>query len=204
MSIQILQELRNLNVLIVHPNDREGTELCKQIERIGCNVTMEWPFPKYITSLTDVIFVTTLPDRPLLEKPLLLENGTERPTVIAIVEYENPTVLQMAYEVGVHAIISTPIKPFGLLANLVVARMHWHNERELNSNIAKLEYKISNLHCVEKAIAILERTNEIDHEKAYEYIRRQAMNRRISTEDIAQEIIRADKMLDINRDKLDI
>ena len=86
----------------------------------------------------------------------------------------------------------------------VVARMHWHNERELSSNIAKLEYKISNLHCVEKAIAILERTNEIDHEKAYEYIRKQAMNRRISTEDIAQEIIRADKMLDINRDKLDI
>ena len=203
MAIQILQELRELNVLIVHPNDRQGNELCKHIERIGCKVTMAWPFPKYLTSHIDVIFIAMLQDHPLFEKPQLLNNGQVRPTVIAIVDYENPTILQTAYEVGVHAIISMPFKPFGLLANLVVSRMHWHHENSFHNRIDKLENKLRNIHCVEQAIAILERNNEIDRQKAYEFIRKQAMDRRMSTEDFAQEIIRANKTLDITRGKVD-
>jgi AmiR/NasT family two-component response regulator len=198
MAIKILQELRNLNILIVHPDDRQRSELCKHVERIGCNVTMEWPFPKFITSKTDIIFVAMMQGDPLIEKPSLLSKGDTRPTIIAIVDYENPTVLQTAYDMGVHAIINAPFKPFGLLANLVVARMHWHQEVKHLGKIEKLENKIRNIHCVEQAISILGRNNVIDRKKAYEYIRKQAMDRRISTEDFAQKIVQADKTLDIS------
>ena len=197
MAIKILQELRNLNTLIVHPEARQRSELCKHIERIGCNVTMEWPFPKFITSQTDLIFVAMMQEHPLFEKPLLLNKGDTRPTIIAIVDYENPTVLQAAYDMGVHAVINAPFKPFGLLANLVVARMHWQQEVAHNNKIKKLENKIRNIHCVEQAISILGRNNEIDRQKAYEYIRKQAMDRRISTEDFAQKIVQADKTLNV-------
>jgi AmiR/NasT family two-component response regulator len=197
MAIKILQELRNLNTLIVHPEDRQRSELCKHIERIGCNVTMEWPFPKFITSQTDLIFVAMMQEHPLFEKPLLLNKGDTRPTIIAIVDYENPTVLQAAYDMGVHAVINAPFKPFGLLANLVVARMHWQQEVANSNKVKKLENKIRNIHCVEQAISILGRNNEIDRQKAYEYIRKQAMDRRISTEDFAQKIVQADKTLNV-------
>lgn len=201
MAIKILQELRTLNVLIVHPDDRQRNELRKHIERIGCNVTMQWPFPKFVTAQTDVIFVAMMQDHLLVEKPLLLNSGETRPTVIAIVDYENPTILQTAYDIGVHAIISTPFKPFGLLANLVVARTHWHQEVTQQNRIQKLEKKVRNIHCVEQAISILGRKNEIDRQEAYEFIRKQAMNRRISTEDFAQEIVRAERTLDVTRGK---
>ena len=199
MAIKILQELRNLNVMIVHPDDQQRNELGKHVARIGCKVTMEWPFPKYVTEQIDVILIAMMQDHPLFEKPQLLNNSDIRPTIIAIVDYENPTILQTAYDVGVHAIISTPFKPFGLLANLVVARMHWHQEARQQNRIKKLENKLRNIHCVEQAISILGRNNEIDRQEAYEFIRKQAMNRRISTEDFAQEIVQADKTLDITR-----
>lgn len=201
MAIKILQELRNLNILIVHPDDRQRNELCKHVERIGCNVTMEWPFPKFITSQTDLIFVAMMQDHSLFEKPLLLTKGDTRPTIIAIVDYENPTVLQTAYDIGVHSIINAPFKPFGLLANLVVARMHWQQEVTHLNKIKKLENKVRNIHYVEQAISILGHNNEIDHQKAYEYIRKQAMDRRMSTEDFAQKIVQADKTLDITDGK---
>lgn len=199
MAIKILQELRNLNVLIVHPDDRQRNELKKHIERIGCNVTMQWPFPKFVTAQTDLIFFAMMQEHPLFEKPLLLNSGETRPKIIAIVDYENPTILQSACDIGVHAIISTPFKPFGLLANLVVARMHWHQEVMQQNRIRKLEKKVRNIHCVEQAISILGRKNEIDRQEAYEFIRKQAMNRRITTEDFAQEIVQADKTLNITR-----
>ncbi len=198
MAIKILQELRNLNTLIVHPDDRQRSELCKHVERIGCNVTMEWLFPKFITAQTDLIFIAMMQDYPLFEKPLLLSKDDTRPTIIAIVDYENPTVLQAAYDMGVHAVINAPFKPFGLLANLVVARMHWQQEVANYNKIKKLENKIRNIHCVEQAISILGRKNEIDRQKAYEYIRKQAMDRRISTEDFAQKIVQADKTLNVS------
>ncbi|MDW3094590.1 MAG: ANTAR domain-containing protein [Gammaproteobacteria bacterium] len=201
MAIKILQELRNLNTLIVHPDDRQRSELCKHVERIGCNVTMEWPFPKFITSQTDLIFVAMMQDHPLFEKPLLLHKGDTRPTIIAIVDYENPTVLQTAYDIGVHAIINAPFKPFGLLSNMVVARMHWQQEVSDFNKIQKLENKVRKIHCVEQAISILGRNNEVDRQKAYQFIRKQAMDRRISTEEFAQKIVQADKTLDITGDK---
>ncbi len=198
MAIEILKDLRKLKVLVVHPNDEQGSDICQHIERIGCKVCMVWPCPKHIKSNTDVVFLQTLQEHPFTEKPYWLTEEKNSPTIIAIVDYENPTVLQTVYELGAHAIINTPIRPFGLLANLVIARAHWRKELVLGSRVQKLETKIRKIHSVEHAIAILERANNISREQAYEFIRSKAMERRLTTEDIAQEIVAADKTLEVN------
>ena len=198
MALEILKDLRKLKVLVVHPNDQQGNDICQHIERIGCNVRMVWPCPKHIKSTTDVVFLQTLHDHPFAEKPSWLNDERNKPTIIAIVDYENPTVLQTVYELGAHAIVNTPVRPFGLLANLVIARTQWRKELILDSRVHKLETKIRNIHSVEHAIAILERANGISREHAYEYIRSKAMERRLTTEDIAQEIVAADKTLEVN------
>lgn len=198
MAIKILQELSKLSILIVHPDDRQRQELSKHMERLGCNVRTEWPFPQYLNTQTDLLFIAMMQDYPLLKKPVLLNNDGQKPTIIAIVDYENPTILQSAYDVGVHAIINAPFKPFGLLASLVVARMHWHQEIKHQNKIKKLENKIKNIHYVEKAIIILGESNKINRQEAYNYIRSQAMNKRIPTEDFAEQIVQAHKTLNIS------
>ena len=198
MAIEILKDLRKLKVLVIHPNDDQGSDICQHIERIGCQVRMMWPCPKRIKSNTDVVFLQTLQDHPFTEMPEWLKDEKNIPTVIAIVDYENPTVLQTVYEIGAHALINTPVRPFGLLANLVIARAHWRKELVLGSRVQKLETKIRKIHSVEHAIAILERANNISREQAYEFIRSKAMERRLTTEDIAEEIVVADKTLEVN------
>ncbi len=198
MAIEILKDLRKLKVLVIHPNDEQGSDICRHIERIGCKVRMVWPCPKRIKANTDVVFLQTLQDQPFTKLPAWLKDENDNPTIIAIVDYENPTVLQTVYEIGAHAILNTPVKPFGLLANLVIARTHWRKELVLGSRVHKLETKIRNIHAVEHAIAILERANSISREQAYEFIRTKAMERRLTTEDIAQEIVAADKTLEVN------
>ena len=198
MALEILKDLRKLKVLVVHPNDEQGSDICQHIERIGCKVRMVWPCPKHIKSTTDVVFLQTLQDHPFTERPVWLDDGENNPTIIAIVNYENPTVLQTVYELGAHAIINTPVRPVGLLANLVIARTHWRKELVLGSRVKKLETKLRNIHAVEHAIAILERDNNISREQAYEFIRTKAMERRLTTEDIAQEIVAADKTLEVS------
>ena len=198
MAIEILKDLRKLRVLVVHPNDEQGSEICQHIERIGCKVRMVWPCPNDIKPDTDVVLLQSLHEHPFAEKPSWLTEEKNSPTVIAIVDYENPTVLQTVYELGAHGIINTPVRPFGLLANLVIARTRWRKELALTSRVEKLETKLRKIHAVEHAVAILERANDISHEQAYEFIRSKAMERRLTTEDIAQEIVNADKTLEVN------
>ena len=198
MAIEILKDLRKLKILVIHPNDEQGSDICQHIERIGCSVRMVWPCPKHIKSSTDVVFIQTLQDQPFTELPYWLKNEKNIPTIIAIVDYENPTILQTVCEIGAHAIINTPVRPFGLLANLVIARTHWRKELVLGSRVNKLETKIRKIHSVEHAIAILERANNISREQAYEYIRSNAMKRRLTTEDVAEEIVVADKTLEVS------
>ncbi len=198
MAIEILKDLRKLRVLVVHPNDQQGSDICQHIERIGCKVRMVWPCPNDINSDTDVVLLQSLHEHPFTEKPSWLKDEKNSPTIIAIVDYENPTVLQTVYEIGAHGIINTPVRPFGLLANLVIARTRWRKELALSSRVEKLETKLRKIHAVEHAVAILERANDISHEQAYEFIRSRAMERRLTTEDIAQEIVNADKTLEVN------
>jgi AmiR/NasT family two-component response regulator len=198
MAIEILKDLRKLRVLVVHPNDQQGSDICQHIERIGCKVRMVWPCPNKINSDTDVVLLQSLHEHPFTEKPLWLTEEKNNPTIVAIVDYENPTVLQTVYELGAHGIINTPVRPFGLLANLVIARTRWRKELALSSRVEKLETKLRKIHAVEHAVAILERANDISHERAYEFIRSTAMQRRVTTEDIAQEIVNADKTLEVN------
>jgi AmiR/NasT family two-component response regulator len=159
---------------------------------------MVWPCPEQLKPKTDVIFLQTLDDQPFKERPTWLNDEKNSPTIIAIVDYENPTMLQTVYELGAHAILNTPVRPFGLLANLVIARSQWRKELVLESRVEKLETKLRKIHVIEHAIAILERANNISHEQAYDYIRSRAMKRRLTTEDIAQEIVTADKILEVN------
>lgn len=197
MAIQIIQELNHLSALILHPDNFQAHEIIKQLERIGCNTQHEWPLPSNVDKNFDVIFLYITDNNPSLSLPKFILNKTIKPTLIAIIDYENPTMLELACEFGVHSIITSPLKPFGLLSTLVVARKLWHQEKDFKRRINKLENKVNDLRYIEKAVSILERNNEINREEAYAFIRKQAMNRRLTTEDIAKEIINADKAINI-------
>jgi AmiR/NasT family two-component response regulator len=118
-----------------------------------------------------------------------------RPTLIAIVGYEDPSTLQLVIEAGAVAVIERPIRPFGLLTNLTIARSLWLERREAEKRIRKLERKLSGLQRIQKAKAILMNGQGLSETEAYESIRRQAMAKRMAMDDMATAIIHANELL---------
>ncbi len=195
MAIQILRDLRGLRVQVIHPADPEGVSLVEHLRRIGCSVEAQWPVPDAFSPVADVVLLSIdYGSRDAILK--LLRNQSDKPpTVIAVVGYENPSTLQLVIESGALAVIERPIRPFGLLANLTIARSLWMERREADRRIRKLERKLSGIQKIQKAKSILMDKQRLSEEDAYQTIRRQAMGKRVSMDEMAVAIINANDLL---------
>jgi AmiR/NasT family two-component response regulator len=195
VAIQILRDLRGLRVQVVHPPDGERGKLVEHLRRIGCMVEAQWPVPESWTDGTDVMLLAIEHDVRNEIQRLLKSNDAPRPTLIAVVGYEDPTTLQLVLEAGAVAVVERPIRPFGLLTSLTIARSLWLEKREAEKRIRKLERKLSGLQRIQKAKSILMDGQGLSEAEAYESIRRQAMAKRLSMDDMASAIIHANELL---------
>jgi AmiR/NasT family two-component response regulator len=194
VAIQILRDLRGLRVQVVHPPDNERVKLVEHLRRIGCMVETQWPIPECWTDSSDVMLLAVEHDvRNDIQR--LLKCDGPRPTLIAVVGYEDPSTLQLVLEAGAVAVIERPIRPFGLLTNLTIARSIWLEKRETDKRIRKLERKLSGIQRIQQAKAILMDGQGLSESEAYESIRRQAMAKRLSMDDMAAAIIHANELL---------
>ncbi|MDF2619106.1 MAG: hypothetical protein K0S00_1765 [Xanthobacteraceae bacterium] len=194
MAIQILKDLRGLRVHVIHPPDEERGSLVEHLRRIGCMVEITWPVPADWPA-ADIVLLAIEQDTRAEILKLLKSDPDARPTLIAIVGYENPSTLQLVLESGAVAVVERPIRPFGLLTNLTIARSLWLEREEARRRVAKLERKLSGIQKIQKAKTILMESQGLSEEEAYQSIRRQAMAKRVPMEDMALAIINASELL---------
>lgn len=195
MAIQILRDLRGLRVHVVHPPDSERSKLVEHLRRIGCMVETQWPVPDSWADGADIVILSIEHDVRTEIQRLLKSDGAHRPTLIAVVSYEDPTTLQLVLEAGAVAVIERPIRPFGLLTNLTIARSLWLERREAAKKLHKIERKLAGIQRIQKAKNILMDGQGLSEADAYESIRRQAMSKRLSMDDMAAAIIHANELL---------
>ena len=195
MSGALLKDLRDLNVVVIHPPDTDGESLVEHLKRIGCRVEPYWPAPNEIPLAVDILFTTI--DREMHKRitKLLRRAPDPKPAVIAVVDYENPATLQLVLESESLAVIGKPVRPFGLLTNLVITRNVWQSRKRQQERIAKLEHKLAGQKRIAKAKSILMETQALSEQDAYKSIRTQAMAKRVSMEQIAAAIIHANELL---------
>lgn len=190
-----LKDLRDLSVVVVHPQDADGMLVLEQLGRIGCRSEAVWPPPKTFSSPVDVVITGIFRDHQRAIKALLQKADPPLPGVIALIDYENPASLQLMLEINVVAVISKPVRPFGILTNLVVARNAVLTQIELADRIAKLEARLSGLRKIAKAKSILMEAQAISEQDAYKTIRARAMSKRIPIDEMADAIINAHELL---------
>jgi AmiR/NasT family two-component response regulator len=188
---RLIEDLRGARVLVIHPRDSEGEALIDQLKRIGCNVRGVWPPPAAIPHDIDTVFqlVETSEDT-------LFAAADDHPlTLIAIVDYENPTILKRLLDSNAHGVVNKPIRSFGILSSLVLARSLRGYTRRLEGKVQKLEETLKARRDVDKAVKILVGLKKIGEFEAYELIRQQATTRRLTMAEIAVSIINAQEML---------
>jgi AmiR/NasT family two-component response regulator len=186
MTLQILRDLRGLRVLVVHPPDSEGVALVEHLRRIGCGVDAVWPIPEAAGSADVLVLAIEHGSRTAVQRLLRACDGI-RPTVIGVVGYEDPSILQIVLDAGAHAVIERPVRPFGLLTQLTIARSLWMAQRDAARQVQNIQ----------RAKAILMAMNGMTEAEAHDTIRRQAMSKRIALEEMALAIINANELLQV-------
>jgi AmiR/NasT family two-component response regulator len=189
---RLMEDLRGARVLVVHPRDAEGDALIDQLKRIGCNVRGLWPPPAEIPRDVDTVFHLV----EAAETPDFTASATDDgPTFVAIIDYENPTVLKRLLDSNAHGVVNKPIRPSGILSSLVLARSAHGYARRLQGKVQKLEETLKARRDVDKAVKILVTLKKIGETEAYELIRQQATQKRLSMAQIATTIIGAQEVL---------
>ena len=117
------------------------------------------------------------------------------PPVIAVVTYENPVIVEAVLKLNAYGVIASPVKSFGLLTSMVVAVNQSENAKERAKYVVRLEQRLAGQRKIAKAKAILMQSRNITEEDAYNLIRNRAMTKRVTTEEIADAVIKANEIL---------
>ncbi|MCL2893948.1 ANTAR domain-containing response regulator [Brenneria tiliae] len=179
---------RGIRCVVLHPDDEDGETLTRHLRRMGFKVRAFWPIPEQLPADTDLIFFAPQSDQPEPDVPWL---DHSRHALISIIAYENPTFIDQALNMGAGATITTPIRASGLLSSMVVALHHRQQQQRMMERIERLEKKMLGIRQVSEAKAILMRIHGISEERAYEILRHQAMDKRITVEEISSVLIQA-------------
>lgn len=184
----LIKDLRLLKVAIVQPENGGDTALRSHLRRIGCRVQEIWPPPPSYAEDIDIVFVML--DR-LIESRVSFHWEAEDPSavLIAVIDYENPSAIDRLLHMRVNAVIGLPIRPFGILTNLLAAVNNHRRERRLRQNLARLQEKLESCRIVERAklaIMLMDRNSEKD---AYGALRQLAMKRRTTVDLVSEEVL---------------
>lgn len=185
---------RGMRVVVLHPNDEDGKTLTDHLRRMGLPVRAFWPIPDAAPADADLLFLALQPDQREPDVPWLAENTLP---LITVITYENPTFIDQALRLGAKATISTPIRVSGLLSAIIFALYLGKQTRQLTDRVERLEKKLQGVRQVSEAKAILMHRHGIGEERAYEILRQQAMDKRISIEDLARSLIQANDIFSL-------
>ncbi len=190
---ELLKDLRSLRVAVFHPRDNDGEQLIRQLQRIGCQVQAFWPLTAELNEPFDVAFLAVNPETITLDLPWI--KSEDAPVRVAVVNYENPTIVDGMLRLGASAVIATPIRSFGVLSTLILARQLASDLRLQRKRVAKLESKLQSIRKITDAKGVLMNSRKISEEDAYAVIRDQAMVKRVTIEEIATAIVNANEIL---------
>lgn len=188
----LIDQLRSTRILVVHPPDPDGEVLVRQLRRIGCQVRSAWPPPSKLPDELDAVFL-------LVERAgssaLPWRASDSDPPLIAVVEYENPTLLRGLLDSGAQAVVNKPIRATGLLSTLVLACALGAYDRRMQTKIRKLEDQLRTRREVERATRLLMQLKGLSEADAYELMRGQATRSRLSLGEVAARILGASDVL---------
>jgi AmiR/NasT family two-component response regulator len=188
----MVQELADLTAVVLAPVDDQTTLLLRELQRYRMRVQQVWPMPTTVPGDADVVFCEYCPD---LARRLPWIPGDARSALVVIVPATESIQAEALSHSTPNAVLPRPFTPNAILSSLVLARSQFGYERRLRSKIEKLDENLRSMRTVERAKAILMATRQMAETEAYGFIRRQAMDRRVSASAVAAAIVDSFELL---------
>ena len=187
-----VQELADLSAVIVAPADDQISLLLRELQRYRMRVRQVWPMPESVPGDADVVYCEYCPDLP---RRLPWIPGDARSALVVIVPATDPIQPEALANATPDAVLSRPFTPNAILSSAVLARSQFGYQRRLRGKIERLDDNLRSMRTVERAKAILMATRRMQETEAYGFIRRQAMDRRVSASAVAAAIVDSFELL---------
>lgn len=189
----ILKDIRELSVVILHPQDQDGEEISGQLRRLGCKYQAFWPELDALPSGTDLVILAVRPETLSLKYPWM--GRPSSPPLIPVVTFENPITVTAVLQLEAFATIASPVRSAGLMTAIAVTISQHRARRAMERYIERMEQKQAHSRIIEQATRIVMESRRIDQVDAYKLLRSQAMLKRESIEVVANGIVRAKDLL---------
>jgi AmiR/NasT family two-component response regulator len=166
--------------------DDENETLVRELLRTRASVRRLWPLPARLPDDADIIFCELVSDLP---QSLPWVPGQPTSALVTIIPSAQGPDLTLLRNCAPHAVLHHPVTANTVLTSLMLARAQFLYERRLCARIDKLDEALRAFHIVERAKTILMHTRKLGEDEAYHFIRRQAMDRRVSISALATAIV---------------
>ncbi len=182
-----LPNFRGQRALILHRTDNNSVTLVRQLETLGLEVDVLWPADNISADGYDVIFFDAdqgydgLFGWPPGEPPVPL---------IAIMGSEAPGRIEWTLSRSPSAYLIKPIGSTGVFSTLAIAYHTFETRKDLTGEIADLTRRAKARPVVVKAILGVMAHCQIGEDEAYQLLRAESMNLRISVEDLCELVVR--------------
>jgi AmiR/NasT family two-component response regulator len=180
-----LPNFRGQRALVLHWKDSNRETLVRQLESLGLKVDVLWPVENISAEGHDVIFFDAdqgydglfewPPDQPPI--PLIAMMGSEAPGRIEWTLSRAPS-----------AYLVKPIGSTGVFSALAIAFRTFETQRDLKGAIAELTRRAKARPVVFKVILRVMAHFGIGDDDAYQLLRAESMNQRISMENLCELI----------------
>jgi len=190
---RLYEDLRSISVVVVYPPGEDRDVLLEQIKRIGCRLTIVWPFPPTPPVGADVVMFQVSQE---LEGSSGWRATEVSSTLIALSDYESPTNLKLLLDTHAHGVITRPFRSSGILSTLVLARSAQGFQGRLQSKVRKLEETIKARRQIEKALRVLMDEQGMNEQQAYEHMRSRATSLRLTVAEVSSMIIEAQEAME--------
>ena len=188
----VIQELADLAVVVVAPCDDQTSFLTRELQRLRMRTRSVWPMLESVPSDADIVYCDFTSD---LARRLPWIPGDARAALVVILPTNVPIQADALANATPDAVLSRPFTANAILASLILARSQFRYEQRLRTKIERLDENLRSMRTVERAKAILMETRRMPENEAYGFIRRQAMDRRVSASAVAAAIVDSFELL---------
>lgn len=182
----------NMSVAVIVDRGDDGERLIRELQRARVRVQHIWPVPPQLPVDFDVIFCELTDDLP---SRLPWVPGEPEAALVLVSTGKSPLDFALVRNCAAQSILHYPLQPAGVQSSLFLAREHFLYERRLRGRIDRLDENLRTMRSVERAKAIVMRMKNLNEEDAYHFLRRQAMERRVSIGSVANALIDSQEIL---------
>lgn len=182
----------HLSVTAMVPRDADGEGLLRHLQKTRAQVRHVWPMGGDIPTEGDVLFCQLSEDLPG-RLPWL--PGKPPMALVIVLPAREPLDAAALRNCAPHGVLQLPVGGAIVEAVLGLAREQFLYAGRMQRRIEKLDENLRNIRNVERAKAILIGSRRLNEEEAYAFLRRKAMERRVSIGALASLIVDSEDLL---------